>query len=271
MARKMWRTLEPCHGLVYFTPRATEAYDALGLPRTAGYFASRSAPMGAVSPEVVVATFFNFHPSLVRAALPAAWDVATPAAVHEARIGAAAAALREALGDDVAGSEELAWAAATARRAAEACDPGGRPLFAAHAGLDWPGEPLPDLWLALTLLREFRGDGHVAALVLADVRPCEALHCHAAEGEVPAAVLKSTRGWPDDEWAAAGEALRSRGWLDADGSFTAAGRAARDQVEAATDERALAPWEALGEETCDRLRATVRPWSRAVVASGALG
>ena len=268
----MWRTLEPFHGFIYFTPHATAAYDALGIRGRTGYFASRSAAMGAVSAEVVVATFYNFNPDLVRPGIPAVWETVTPAAVVEARFAAAGTALRETLGDEVAGSEEMAWAAATARRAAEACETGGRPLFAGHRGLDWPGEPLLDLWHAVTLLREYRGDGHVAALMLADVRPCESLHCHAAaDPGIPAAVLQSSRGWPDDEWEAAAEALRRRGWLEADGSFTEAGRAARDQVEAATDERALTPWETLGEETCDRLRATVRPWSRAVVASGVLG
>ncbi|HEY8544210.1 MAG TPA: hypothetical protein VIL36_04150, partial [Acidimicrobiales bacterium] len=252
---------------------ATEAYDALGIDRAAGYFASRAAPMGAVSAEVVIATFYNFHPGLVRLAIPAAWEAATPEAIVEARFGAAEAALRQALGDEVVGSEELAWAASVARRAAESCDPAGRPLFGGHASLDWPDEPLLDLWHALTLLREYRGDGHVAALLLADVSPCEALHCHiaAADGLLPPDVLKTTRGWPEEDWQAAAEDLRSRGWLTADGQFTEAGRAAREQVEAATDERALAPWEYLGEETCDRLRATIRPWSRTIVQSGALG
>ena len=273
VARKMWRTLEPCHGLIYFTRRATEAYDALGIPRETGYFASRSAAMGAVNAEVVAATFYNFNPDLIRPGIPAVWDTVTPAAVIEARFSAADAALREILGDEVAGSEEMAWAATTARRAAEACETAGRPLFAGHSGLAWPDEPLLDFWHAVTLLREYRGDGHVAALLLADVRPCESLHCHvaAADGQLPARVLQSTRGWPDDEWATAAEALRTRGWLEADGSFTEAGRAAREQVEAATDERAITPWAVLGEETCDRLRATVRPWSRAVVSSGVLG
>jgi hypothetical protein len=258
--------------MIYFTPRATEAYQALGIDRATGYFASRSAAMGAVSAEVVIATFYNFHPGLVRPGIPAVWDVAPPAAVVEARLSAAGTALRELLGDDVAGSEEMAWAASVARRAAEACDPAGRPLFAGHAGLDWPGEPLLDLWHAVTLLREYRGDGHVAALVLADVSPCEALHCHiaAADGLLPPDVLKLTRGWPEEEWQAAAHDLRTRGWLTDDGSFTEAGREARDQVEAATDERALAPWEALGQELCDRLRATVRPWSRAIVESGVM-
>ena len=272
VARKMWRTLEPVHAMIYFTRRATEAYDGLGIPRDAGYFASRSAPMGAVSAEVVTATFFNFYPAVVQAGIPAAWSIASPAAILEARFSAADTALRELLGDEVVGSSELEWAAATARRATEACDVAGRPLFAGHAGLDWPDEPLVVLWHALSLLREFRGDGHIAALVLAGVGPCEALHTHiaAADGLLPADVLKVTRGWPEDDWQAAGDALRKRGWLTDDGSFTDAGRAARDQVEDATDASAMAPWEALGEETCDRLRATIRPWSRAVVDSGVM-
>ena len=273
VARKMWRTLEPCHAVIYFTPRATEAYDTLGIPRTTGYFASRSAPMGAVSAEVVAATFFNFNPSLVRSGIPAVWEIASPAAVTEARFGAAEVALREILGDDVAGSDEMRWAAETARRAAESCPSAGRPLFAGHAGLDWPDEPLLVLWHALTLLREYRGDGHIAALVLADVSPCEALHTHiaAADGILPVDILKLTRGWPEEDWQAAGDALRKRGWITDDGSFTDTGRAARDQVEAATDERALVPWETLGDETCDKLRAIVRPWSRAVIDSGVMG
>ena len=272
VARKMWRTLEPVHAMIYFTPRATEAYDALGIPRRTGYFASRSAPMGAVAAEVVTATFFNFNPTVVEAAIPAAWDIASPEAIVTARFSAADVALRELLGDEVVTSPELAWAAATARTATEACDNAGRPLYAGHAGLDWPDEPLLVLWHALTLLREYRGDGHVAALLLADVSPCEALHTHiaAAEGILPPDVLKRTRGWPEDEWQTAADDLRTRGWLDADGGFTDTGRAAREQVEDATDAAALAPWEALGEETCDRLRATIRPWSRTIVDGGGL-
>jgi hypothetical protein len=273
LARKMHRTLEMCHSVIYFTPRATEAYSALGIPRRAGYFASRSAPMGAVSAEVVIATFYNFHPSLVRAGIPAVWDVATPEAVLAARFGAADAALREILGDEVVGSEELAWAAATARRAAAACDPAGRPLFAGHAGLAWPDGPLLELWHAISLLREYRGDAHVSALMLADVGPCEALHTHiaAADSALPPDVLKISRAWPDDEWDAAAENLRSRGWITEDGQFTEAGRAVREQVEQTTDERSMAPWEAIGQDDADRLRATVRPWSRTIATSGIFG
>ena len=70
-ARKMWRTLEPYHGMIYFVPEAVAEYDEIGLaPGRMGYFASRSAAMGPVPAAVVVATFFNFHPDLVHGVIP---------------------------------------------------------------------------------------------------------------------------------------------------------------------------------------------------------
>ena len=86
LARKMWRTLEPYHGLVYFTPHAAAAYAALGITGQAGYFASRAAPMGPVPAGVVIATFYNFDPRLVRAAVPAVWRAASPVDITAARL-----------------------------------------------------------------------------------------------------------------------------------------------------------------------------------------
>jgi hypothetical protein len=127
------------------------------------------------------------------------------------------------------------------------------------------------LWHAISVLREFRGDGHVAALVTEGIGGCEALVTHGAAGDNPVSldVLKLTRGWSDDAWDAARERLRARGWLDDDDGLTAEGAAVRDRVEALTDERALAPWRALGTDDCDRLRGLVRPWSKAIAASDA--
>jgi hypothetical protein len=159
-ARKTWRTVEPLHGMIYFAPESGQSYARLGLEGTSGYFASRSAAMGAVGAETVIATFYNFNPDLVRAAIPSAWAASSPAAILEARLEAADAALRRMLGDAVT-SEEMGRAAGLARRAAERAGERyeGRPLFAAHAGLPWPEQPHLVLWHAQTLLREFRGDG----------------------------------------------------------------------------------------------------------------
>jgi hypothetical protein len=273
VARKTWRTLEPLHGLIYFAPEADEAYAALGLRgNRMGYFASRSAAMGPVTAAVVVATFYNFNPELVESAIPQAWQLASPSAILDARLAAAVRALRRTLPDGAEGSPELAEAAGLARRAAEAAvqRPAGRPLFAAHAALPWPDEPLAVLWHAQTLLREFRGDAHVASLLLYGIGPVEALITHGATGEVPMPTLQSTRAWPEEAWKAAEESLRSRGYLAADGTLTEEGSRLREAVEHRTDVASLVAYEPLGEDGCERLRALCRPFSRAVVSAGGL-
>ena len=274
VARKTWRTVEPLHGMIYFVPEATERYAALGLNDRSGYFASRSAPMGPVGAEVVIATFFNFCPRLVRTSMADVWSTTTTEAVLRGRLEAADAALRRVLGE-VVGSPNLARAAQLARIAAEAAAerPDGRPLFAGHVGLPWPEEDHLVLWHAQSLLREYRGDGHVVALCCAGLSGAEALVVHAATGEVSAAVLRSTRAWPDKEWEGAVESVRSRGWLAEDGTLTLspAGAAHRQEVEDMTDTLATYPYAVLGEERCSELRALARPLSQAVVSAGMLG
>lgn len=270
--RRAWRVTEPLHAMIYFVPEAHERYAALGLAEPAGYFASRAAALGPVGPGPVVASFFNFNPALVARVLPAAWERATPAAVLAARLAAADAALTRALGDAVHGPE-MAEAAELARRAAESATayPEGRPLFAAHAALPWPERPHLVLWQAQTVLREFRGDGHVAALVLAGLTGLEALVLHAASGEVSVRFLRRTRGWNGEQWADAVERLRGRGLVEGDGpTLSDRGRAQRAWLEAATDRLATPAYEVLGADGCARLAELTRPMSRAVVDAGLL-
>ena len=114
---------------------------------------------------------------------------------------------------------------ALARRAAEGCTPDGRPLYAAHADLDWP-ESLPlQLFHAITLLREYRGDGHVAVLVAEGVSGLESAVLHVAQGDAwTREPLRKRRGWSTEQWDAAVERLRERGWLDAVRALHRAGR-----------------------------------------------
>lgn len=270
VAHQMWRTLEPYHGTIYFSPQADAAYASIGIEGRAGYFASRAAPMGAVPAEVVVATFYNFDPGLVGRAIPGAWMSASPEQITKTRLRAADATLRDQLGPAIGGAD-IVEAAAIARHAAESCPPEGRPLFAGHASLDWPEEPHLVLWHAITLLREFRGDGHVAALVTEGLDGCEALWTHgaAADSPVPLGVLRATRGWSDEAWADAEGRLTERGLLHGD-RLTARGEELRRRIEETTDRLALAPWRAIGVDACGRLRALVRPHSRTIVAAGHL-
>jgi hypothetical protein len=280
-ARRTLRTLEPLHGMIYFAPEASESYTRLGLEPEAGYFASRAAAMGEVGADTVIATFFNFYPGLVRAAIPSAWEAASPSAVLDARLGAADTALRRMLGVTVDGPE-MARASELARRAAgrAAQRYEGRPLFAAHAGLPWPESPHLVLWHAQTLLREFRGDGHIAALVLNDLDPVEALGLHLATGELPERFLRDTRGWPDPEWEAGVTRLEDRGLVvrvevsdthPASLALTDRGVTLRHEIEDLTDRSAVVAYEALGEGACAELRTLARPFSRAVVEAAGLG
>jgi hypothetical protein len=171
------------------------------------------------------------------------------------------------------GSPEMREAAELARRAALAASerPQGRPLFAGHAELAWPDEPHLVLWHAQSLLREFRGDGHVAALLVEGLRGVEALVVHAATGDIPAATLQSSRAWPDTEWNAAVESLRTRGLVAPDAlTLTDAGRAHRDWVEQRTDELMRPAYEPLGIDGCERLGEVARHFSRAIIESGGL-
>jgi hypothetical protein len=271
VARKTWRTLEPYHGLVYFVPEAAAAYAELGIEGFDGYFASRGAAFGEASAELVIATFFNFHPGIVRHALPKVWSIASPTDVQAARRRAMDAAL-ERLTAGALGGAALDRAVALVRPAAQAVADtlAGRPLAAAHLALAWPDEPRVALWHGITVLREHRGDGHVACLTEAGLDGLEALILHAATGDVPASILQASRRWNDDEWAAGVDRLASRGLVDGDGAFTDAGRTLRDGIEARTDELASPPWAAIGEAACDELRSLVRPASKAIVSGGGL-
>lgn len=272
IARKMWATLEPYHAMIYFAPEADAEWDRLGFPHHGmGYFASRAAAMGAVAPAVVAATFYNFNPAVVERFIPAAWHIASPEEIIDARYRAVDAALRRQIGD-ATDSADMKETAAVAREAATACPPDGRPLFAAHAALAWPEEPHMALWHAITLLREFRGDGHIGCLIGASLGPVEALVSYAATDRAPSAnFYRWSRGWSEKKWAAAEDRLRARGWLDEERSLTSDGESGRESIEAATDRLAMAPWLALGQVASDELRARVRPWSKAIVATGGLG
>jgi len=222
----------------------------------------------------VGACFFNFNPDLVRHAIPAAWDFAAPEALLAARVEAADNALRRGLGE-LLNSEGLAESAELARRAAvAACDhQQGRPLFAAHAALPWPDTPHLVLWHAQTLLREFRGDGHIAALVLAGLSGLDANILHAASGEVSTKFLRGSRAWSDEQWNGGVERLRAEGLLAPGEELSLAepGQRLRQGIEDRTDEASVAAYAALGEDGCERLRELARPIRRAILDAGLLG
>ncbi len=269
--RRIHRILEPFHAGVYFAPERTEFYEPLGLNSASGYFASRSAALGEVPAQVVTATFFNFAPELVTRAMDEVWTTTTVGEVLDARLRVAEAALRTHLDADFLASKDLARAADLARQTAVEATRylEGRPLFAAHAALDWPTEPHLVLWHAATLLREFRGDGHVATLVTSGLDGLEALVIHAASRQIPETFLRITRGWTNEAWAAAIDLHRQTGWLapgdpDEPLALSPDGQAQREAIEAATDRASTLPWLAIGDAGIAELTALLEPWTGAM-------
>ena len=266
-ARSMWRAVEPYHAVVYFAPEPQAACAALG---TRGYwmsyFALRAAPLGAAPPEMVTALFYGFAPRLVARAVPDTWKVASPQRFLAVRLEAVDAALHRLLGADVLRSPAVNEAAELAREAALAAPTAGRPLGAANAALPWPDPPHLVLWHAQTVLREQRGDGHVAALLTAGLDPVESLVLFAADIAMDPDWMRTRRGWTEEEWVAGVERLVARGLLEADGALTAAGRALRVEVEERTDALADPAVAALGDARAARLAELVEPLVGAIVA-----
>jgi hypothetical protein len=272
-ARRMWTMFEAVHVLSYFGPETRQVWEAAGLRGFwRGYFAGRAAPVGAVGAPVVIATFFSFAPAFVRRAVPAVWQLITPAQALAVREADAVAALRGRLG--LAAGQDAPDAVGRAANlllaAAGDLEMAGRPLGGPNAALPVPDEPLARLWQAATVLREHRGDGHIGALVAADIGGCEALALRSAVEEtgVGRARMQAARGWTDEEWDAAAGRLAGRGWLaqsqDAGaGAATAAGRAAYAAVEAATDLAAARPWARLGPGRTAELADLLAPVARA--------
>jgi hypothetical protein len=267
-ARELWKCAEPFHAVTYFTGQARAAFEEIGLRGFwRGYFAGRAAPLGAVGPGVVVATFYGFRPDFVARAVPEVWDRAHPGVVIEARLRGAGQSLAVAI--DVRASQ-IARAAELVARAVDGCDPFGRPLFAANADLPWPAAPYLALWQGCTLLREHRGDGHVVALQSAGIDPCESHVLRIAVSGVDRSTIAPNRGWDDADWDAATARLVERGWLHDSGAPTTSGIDAHRAVEAETDRLARGAVAQLGGARLDELLGILRPLARALEAAGTI-
>jgi hypothetical protein len=265
-ARRLYDRFEPVHALTYFAPEASAALDDVGFRGFwMGYFAARSAPLGPVPAEVVTAIFYNFAPTHVARALPSAWEFAWPADALLARETSAVAALRRCGVTDGDGVRTAGDLLAKAARSA-ALD--GRPLYAANVALPWPDEPLATLWHAATLLREQRGDAHVALLSSLGVSGRECNVLHSVANRVPREFLARSRRYDDEEWQACVGRLAARGVLDDTGSLTEAGTVLKQHIEDTTDRLALAAFDALDDEEIDALFRTLTPITRAVIAGG---
>jgi hypothetical protein len=267
-ARRLYGLVEPIHLVTYFSAEPTEALMALGLRNYwDGYFAGRAAPLGRVPADVVHAIFYNFAAGEVARHIPRVWDIATPEEALAAREQGCVAALRRIL-DDRADTPGLARAAELATTAATSAPTEGRVMYAALRALPVPEEPLARLWHAATLLREHRGDGHIAALVAAGIGGTEAHVLHALSVGIPAEKFGRVHHLPADQLAAVVDGMRARDLVDASGWLTDAGRETKQRVESLTDELAAAAYSNLEPSELDQLIADLEPISAALDAAG---
>jgi hypothetical protein len=266
LARRFWAAIEPIHSIVYFAPGPLEAARKTGLRGFwMSYFASRVAPMGPLPAAAVEAMTYGFAPGMVARAIPDAWRFAEPGVVLEARMASAPQALRDHAGALLGRAGELAgllWDGVSG------CRFDGRPLAAAWAGVPRPGDPVADLWLAATVLREHRGDGHVLAGVAHGLRGLDATVTFAATGAISRDMVQQSRGWTDEDWAQSSRRLAARGLLDSGGRLTKAGGALRREVEDLTDRLAAGPVERLGSTGVERAIELATPVSRHLMDTG---
>ena len=267
IARRMFDLVEPIGVIPYSADEANEAMFALGFTNYWDtYFAGRAAPLGLVSAEVVDALFYNFAPGEVARHIPKVWRTTTPAAAIEARRIGCANALTRILGDHI---DTPAFARATEllTKAATSAPVEGRPMYAALRAIPAPEGVVARFFHAASLLREHRGDGHIAALMVAGVGGLEAHVLLALDMNMPAERFGRIHHLPAAQLGAVIDAMRNRGLIGDDGWLSEHGHAVKQRVEALTDELAAKPYENLEPAELDELMAALAPLAALLLAA----
>jgi hypothetical protein len=270
----VWDTVEPIAANAYFAPEVHGALEKLGFgggtpgpngihyPDGVAYFVSRGGCLGPNVPgEVIAAAFGVFKRPMVVAAVDAGWKIADQPSVLTAREEGAIASLRRLVGDAPDG---LAWATDVLKRMADAGPAEGRHLHSGLLSLGYPDDPMGAFWRAADLVREHRGDSHVAAWIAADLDACEIGVITDPWRGQPLKSWVRSRGWTEDELDAAIERLRARGLLDGE-TITPTGSALRESIDDATDAMEQRMVDALGDD-CDELFRLLDGWCDLVVA-----
>jgi hypothetical protein len=260
--RRLRDAIEPIATICYWSEPAYDAYAALGLDFLQGYVWSRGCVLGEPDGGVVAAAFGVFEPGLIGQLYDAARATAGLADIRAARETGAVTALRTVLG----APEQVAEVTGALRRAAEAVDMAGRTLFAGLAGLPWPADELGQLWHACAMLRELRGDSHLAACVAAGLTGLEANILTELQVGWPLHSYTATRGWPPEAMNLATISLRERG-LIGDDALTGAGASLRADIEEATDRQLAPARDAIGP-ALPGLLPPLQEWSRQIVEHG---
>jgi hypothetical protein len=264
-ARRLRDALEPIAMHAVWCARTNEELAAAyGLNFLSAYVWGRASALGEPAPGVVVSAFAVFEPGLVSGLYEDGRAKVGWADLVALRDRATAESLRHLLG-----AADVAPVAAVLRRGidAAAADVAGRPLFAGLAGRAWPADPHGALWRACDLIREHRGDSHVAACVAAGLDGVEMNVLTELWLGMPPLSYSATRGWSMEQLGAAADRLRERGLLDGD-AMSVRGRQVRDAIEVRTDAAQHRILDAIGDDLDDTL-GQLTAWSAELVAAGA--
>jgi hypothetical protein len=274
--RRLCGALEPVIGSVYFSPECHANYVGLGfdpspatrggvaLPDGVAYATSRGSLLGDARGSVVAAAFGVFEPHGIAAAADQGWTITDAASILAAREFGAIAQLERILGPDPAGRarvEELL------RRAVDGLTIGPRPLAAGAAAAPVTDHPLGPIFRFGDIIREFRGDSHNAAWAAAGLDGTQIGLLTELYWGLPLRSYTRTRGWSVEQFDTAEDELRSRDLIDVNGGFTAAGRAAREAIEVATDRQMASVIRRLEDDTTE-LIALLSSWGAAVRSAG---
>lgn len=261
-ARRLRDAIEPIATICFWSEPAYDAYAALGLDFLQGYVYGRGCVLGDAEPSVAAAAFGVFEPGLVADLFAAGRAVCGVDEVRAAKERGTVAALEECLGRP----DDLEEVVSVLRRATEAADPTGRALHAGLTALPWPDDLLGQLWHACAILREHRGDGHLAVLVAAGIDGVQANQLTELWVGWDPLAYTGSRAWSPEAMSAATSALEERGWV-ADGRLTEAGTQVRRDLESATDRSVRAAVDAIGTDL-DRVVERLEAWSQQVVERG---
>ena len=138
-------------------------------------------------------------------------------------------------------------------------------MYAALRTLPVPDEEVARCFHAASLLREHRGDGHIAALMIEGVGRLEAHVLLALAMDMPAEKFGRIHHLPAPQIAVVIEGMRERGLIGADGWLTESGHAVKQRVEAHTDDLAVKPYEILERDEIAELQAALEPLAELLV------
>ena len=134
-------------------------------------------------------------------------------------------------------------------------------------GLPIADDVVARLFHAASLLREHRGEGHIAVLMIEGGGGLEAHVLFALDMGMPAEKFGRIHHLPAPQLAAVIDGIGDRGLIGDDGWLSESGCAVKQRVEALTDDLAAKPYESLEPGELDELMATLEPLATRLLAA----